>query len=290
MKAINFMNVKKDFKEYTALSGLTAQFDQGCFYGIYGRENSGKTTLVSLAGGRIMPDSGTVLADGQPILTDDALMSQICCSAEARMYPKLLKVSSAVKAMKRLYPNFSEKYAYQLLADFKISPDDRIKSLSDKQQPLLNALLALSSGAEFTFLDEPVKQLDDLTRRRFYAAAAKKFESDGKTICLATHLVAETAGFITHVAMINDGRLICRCPVEFFTKNGYSVKGKRGIVDDYTIGKKVFGSVMNGDRKTAFVLGVRPISSDNHLSFSKLNLEVVFAEMTGTAESEEDNR
>ena len=76
MKAINFMNVKKDFKEYTVLSGLTAQFDQGCFYGIYGRENSGKTTLVSLAGGRIMPDSGTVLADGQPILTDDALMSQ----------------------------------------------------------------------------------------------------------------------------------------------------------------------------------------------------------------------
>lgn len=289
MKNINFMNVTKDFKEYTALSGLTAQFNQGCFYGIFGRENSGKTTLVSLAGGRLMPDSGTVLADGQPILTDDGLMSEICCSAEARMYPKLLKISSAVKAMKRLYPNFSEEFAYKLLAEFKISPESRIKSLSHKEQPLLNALLALSSGAEFTFLDEPVKHLDDLTRRKFYAAAAKKFDSDGKTICLATHLVSETAGFITHVTMINDGKLICCCPVEFFTKNGYAVKGKRGAVDDYTIGKKVFGSVMNGEKKTAFVLGVRPINSTNNLSFAKLNLEVVFSEMTGTSsESEEE--
>ncbi len=286
MKEISFVNVIKDCQGYTPLSNISLKLECGGFYGIFGRENSGKTTVISLLSGRIFPDTGSILADGQPISSDDKLLRLICCSSEICAYPKLMKASAVMDAMNHLCPAYDLDYAYRLMNEFKLSPDTRVKDMTEAKKPLFSAINALAANAELTCLDEPAKGLSEEDRRRFYRLLSKKYEADKKTICLATHFVREAADIITHVIMLNSGRLICCVPVEFFRKNGYTVKGKRGLVEDFVSNKKTFGSIMNGQNKTAFVLGVRPINSPRNLSFGKLDLEVVFSEMTGTTDEE----
>ena len=64
---IEVKNVVKTFGDFKALDGLSMTIPTGAVYGLVGPNGSGKSTIIRHIMGIYRPDSGEILADGEPI-------------------------------------------------------------------------------------------------------------------------------------------------------------------------------------------------------------------------------
>ena len=70
MNTVKLTNVTKIIKKRTILSNINLTLEKGNIYGLYGRNGSGKTMLIRIISGLILPSSGTVEVFGQRIGKD----------------------------------------------------------------------------------------------------------------------------------------------------------------------------------------------------------------------------
>ena len=62
---LEVQNVVKQYGDYTALNKVSLQVPTGSIYGLLGPNGAGKTSLIRIINQITMPDSGTVLLDGE---------------------------------------------------------------------------------------------------------------------------------------------------------------------------------------------------------------------------------
>ena len=67
---IEVNDVVKKFKDVTVLDHVSLKVEQGTICGLVGRNGSGKTVLMKVICGFILPDSGQVTVDGRQIGKD----------------------------------------------------------------------------------------------------------------------------------------------------------------------------------------------------------------------------
>ena len=64
-------DVSKSFGEKVALDNVTVDIPEGKIFGLLGPNGAGKTTLIRIINRITIPNSGTVLFNGQPITQED---------------------------------------------------------------------------------------------------------------------------------------------------------------------------------------------------------------------------
>jgi putative ABC transport system ATP-binding protein len=68
---LSFANVSKRYpdgsREIVVVDRVSFELDSGVFVGVYGKRRSGKSTLLRLAAGIELPDTGTIRFDGQDV-------------------------------------------------------------------------------------------------------------------------------------------------------------------------------------------------------------------------------
>jgi CCR4-NOT complex subunit CAF16 len=80
--------------------------------------------------------------------------------------------------------------------------------VSDGQRRRVQILLALLAPAELLLLDEVTTDLDLIARADLLAFLASESTTRHTTIVYATHIMDALDGWITHVAMLDQGHLI----------------------------------------------------------------------------------
>ena len=60
-------SVTKKFGEYTALNQVSISVPKGSVFGLLGPNGAGKTTFIRIINQITMPDTGSVLLDGEPL-------------------------------------------------------------------------------------------------------------------------------------------------------------------------------------------------------------------------------
>lgn len=129
--------------------------------------------------------------------------------------------------------------------------------------------------------DEPVLGLDANHRELFYELLLKDYETNERTIILATHLIEEVANIIEEVILIDKGKVLLQDNVGSLLETGYSVSGLAHEVDTYCTGKNVIGYDELGNLKIAYVLGEKtPLPNTGNLSLSAMNLQKLFVKLT----------
>ena len=63
---IELQNVDKKFRDIHAADQISAKIQDGMIFGLVGSNGAGKSTLLRMISGIIKPDSGEILADGEP--------------------------------------------------------------------------------------------------------------------------------------------------------------------------------------------------------------------------------
>ncbi len=60
-------HVNKAFGQITALDDVSAQIKRGTVFGLVGTNGAGKSTFLRTLAGILLPDSGAITIDGQPV-------------------------------------------------------------------------------------------------------------------------------------------------------------------------------------------------------------------------------
>jgi ABC-2 type transport system ATP-binding protein len=214
--ALATRGLRKDYGSRHALAGLDLSVPRGVVYGFLGPNGAGKTTTMRVLTGLIHPNAGTIEMLGRPYKHGDRkrLFKVGALVESPTFYPYLsgranlreLAASGAPVAPKRI----------EELLDL-VGLCDRAKdkgqgySLGMKQR--LGIAGALLNDPELLLLDEPANGLDPagiVAMRDTLTALA----SQGKTVFISSHLLAEVQVMADVVGIIAAGKLVREGPLK----------------------------------------------------------------------------
>jgi ABC-2 type transport system ATP-binding protein len=220
------------------------------------------------------------MLDGETVTENDKLLRRIYCMGAEDILPKHMRVIETIKAQKYFYNDTDEDYAVKLCDVFGIDPKKRLSQLSTGQRTLAKVILALSSGADFIFLDEPTLGVDANFREELYKQIVERFDETEAGFIISTHLIDECAGLFEHCFVLEDGRLIADEDSEELRANAYLVEGRSKDVTDYLKDKHCLTKTIIGTLCSACVMGeVKGVPEG--LEVSHLSLQQLLIAMTG---------
>ncbi len=283
--SIELQGVSKRFRRTCAVEHVCLTLEPGRIYGLLGRNGAGKTTLLNLITGRIFPDEGEILIDGETALERDEAQEKVFYVGEHSYYPGAMTVRDVFLWAGRFYPGFDRAQAGRLSDRFGLDTKKRLDTLSTGYRSIVGIILALSVGTPYVLLDEPVLGLDAYHREQFYKELLDDFSRRPETaFVLSTHLIEEVSGVIDRVVILKDGRILEDTDCEALLSQGYTLSGPAGLVDRFAAGRRKLGEDTLGGLKSAYLLGQPPAELPEGLEISTLRLQKLFVELTGEEE------
>lgn len=204
----------RSYGEVAALRGVDLVVDAGEVHCLLGRNGAGKTTLVSILGGLLPADSGTVLVEGRPVQGPQRNASAVgLAPQEIGIYPTLTVVDN-LRLPAELHGGRGaaarEAVDAALDALDLVPLADRIAgTLSGGQKRRLHVAMALVHRPRLLILDEPTAGADVQTRNRLVALVGA-LAAEGVAVCYSTHYLAEIEGLDATISIMEEGQVVAR--------------------------------------------------------------------------------
>ena len=204
--AIEAEGLVRTFGKVRALDGIDMVAREGTVFGLLGPNGAGKTTTLDMLMNLQKPSAGEAVVLG----TDSRKLSgrsfeRIGYLSEAQRYPDWMTIAGLLNYLKPFYPTWDEARASELLAQFRLTTNQKLKHLSRGTR--MKALLAsvMAYRPKLLVLDEPFSGLDPLTREELIGALLEA--ATETTVLLSSHDLAEIESFVTHVGYLSGGHL-----------------------------------------------------------------------------------
>lgn len=213
----------KQYKNFTALKGLTMHIPKGAIYGFVGRNGAGKTTLIRLICGLQNPSSGSYSLYGINNTAAGIVRSRRRMGAVVET-PAIYLDMTAKENIRQQYQILgipSEKGIDELLQLVGLSEtgNKKAKNFSLGMRQRLGIAVALAGNPDFLVLDEPVNRLDPQGIIEMRELILKLNRQRGITILMSSHILDELAKLATHYGFIDGGHLLKEMSAEELEKH-----------------------------------------------------------------------
>ena len=279
--------ITKRYKDKVALDQVSLTLEQGKIYGLIGRNGAGKTTLLSILTAQSPATSGTVTLDGMPVWEDRKALEHLCFSRELNISSESglgsMKVKEYLRIASIYYPHWDAAMAEKLVQLFELPLKKRMNKLSKGMLSMVTIIVALSSKAEFTLLDEPVAGLDVVAREQFYKLLLEEYTETGRTFVISTHIIEEAADVLEEVIILKDGKVLLESETQALVDSARYISGRAEDVDAATAGLEVHRPEVTGRAKSVTVL-LKPgqtIPAGYDVTVQPMNLQKVFLALCG---------
>ncbi len=212
MDAIKTVELTKNYKDLTAVDGLNLSVRQGELLSLLGVNGAGKTTTIKMLTGLTRPTSGDAFLNGRSVLTDSAAVkAMIAVSPQETAVAPNLTARENLELMAGVH-GFPKAQARDKVTEsigrFGLGAvaDKRAGKLSGGWQRRLSIAMALISGPQILFLDEPTLGLDVLARSELWDMI--RALKGNMTVILTTHYMEEAEALSDRVAIMKSGRLL----------------------------------------------------------------------------------
>ena len=204
---IRVENLYKRFGRFEALRGLSFSVPEGSAYALIGANGAGKTTTIKILTNILEPSQGsaTVLGvDSRRI--SPAQLRQIGYVSENQVMPAKLTVAQYFAYLRPFYPNWDRELEASLQRRLRLPSARRLGDLSHGMRLKMALACAVPFRPKLLVLDEPFSGLDPLVREEFMEGLLT--QAGEMTILVSSHELGEIDGVATHVAFLDEGKLL----------------------------------------------------------------------------------
>jgi ABC-2 type transport system ATP-binding protein len=211
---IKLVKVSKIYGSKWAVNDVSLEIHEGEIFGLVGPDGAGKTTLIRMLTGILLPTSGEVEVLGAA--NPETVKKYLGYVPQKFSLYGELTVQENIFLLGSLYGQEKdeiEERANQILAFTKLLPFK--ERLADNLSGGMKQKLALAAGLmhkpKIFLLDEPTTGVDPVSRREFWQMLFR-LNKEGTTIIVSTPYMDE-AELCTRVAFMHNGKIVsCHTP------------------------------------------------------------------------------
>jgi ABC-2 type transport system ATP-binding protein len=213
---VDIQHVSKKYKDAprAAVNDLSLIINKGDVFGLLGPNGAGKTTFISMLCGLFPPTKGDIYINGQTHKTHSKECKQVIgvVPQEIALYPKLTAWENLM-FLGHMYglsgSSLKEKIKENLrILGLEENTHQKVLSYSGGMKRRVNLIAGLLHNPQLLILDEPTVGVDVQSKQAIIEHLKKLNKENGMTVLYTSHHLDEAEDFCSHIAIIDDGKLI----------------------------------------------------------------------------------
>jgi len=222
---VQIHGLSKWFGGTDALRDVNLDIHSGSIIGLLGANGAGKSTLLRHIIGLYLPNKGTCVTFGcEAGKLGPAQLGRIGYVHQEGELLEWMKVGQLIRYVSTYYPNWNHQLEEKYVADYEISMEARVGSLSPGQRQRLAILLAIGFEPELLILDEPASTLDPVARGQFLDLLLQIIQNENRTIIISSHILSDVEKIIDHVVIMEAGRILRDCSFDELKEEFHCVR------------------------------------------------------------------
>ena len=212
MYAITTAKLTKQYKDLVAVDRLDLEIEQGELFSLLGVNGAGKTTTIKMLTGLARPTHGDASVGGYSITQHPEQVKQlIAVSPQETAVAPNLSVRENLELICGIH-GFSKSQTQERIEEISTQLgltdvlNRKAGKLSGGWQRRVSIAMALISGPQVLFLDEPTLGLDVLARHALWEIIRSL--KGAVTVLLTTHYMEEAEALSDRIGIMKDGRML----------------------------------------------------------------------------------
>ena len=209
--AIDVCEVRKRYRQFEALRGVSLRVEPGEFFGLLGPNGAGKTSLISIIAGLNRPTEGVVRVMGHDVVTDyREARKALGVVPQELVFDPFFTVRETLRLTSGYYGlRANDAWIDEILHHLDLTPkaDANMRALSGGMKRRVLVAQALVHRPPVIVLDEPTAGVDVELRQTLWTFI-RRLNREGHTIVLTTHYLEEAQELCGRIAMLKQGRVV----------------------------------------------------------------------------------
>ena len=215
--AIEFKHVIKVYGEKVIIDDFNLKITPGEFLTVVGSSGCGKTTILKMINGLIIPDEGQVLVHDQCTQAVDLieLRRGIGYAIQGSVLFPHMTVAQNIAYVPNLLNKNDKKRTYEALSKWMkiVGLDEELihrypSELSGGQQQRVGIARALAASPDILLMDEPFGAVDEITRSTLQDEILRIHHQENITIIFVTHDINEALKLGSRVMVMDQGKVV----------------------------------------------------------------------------------
>ncbi len=198
MSVVTISNLTKTYNNITAIDTISLQIEHNNFHCIVGPNGSGKSTMFRLILGLTNPTSGTITTPHT---------NNIGGAFQTPSFYPSLTVNENISIFQSM-THADDAWIDQITESIGLQRvmNRVVQNLSGGYKKKLDIVLGVLHKPELFVLDEPLADLDDVTRTEL-VAFLRSYVDDNHTVVVATHNVDDFAHVLDRLTIMEHGTI-----------------------------------------------------------------------------------
>ncbi len=215
---IQCINLTHYYGKKLVYENLNINVAEGRILGLLGKNGAGKSTTINILNGFLEPRSGQCLIYGENTQhLSPATKRRIGYLIEGHVQYSFMNVRQIEKFYSGFYPNWKRDAYFNLINKLKITPHQKISTMSCGQRAQVALGLILAQDPDLLILDDFSLGLDPGYRRLFIDYMREYAKAEKKTVFLTSHIIQDMERLIDDILIMDYNRVLVQSPVRDFT-------------------------------------------------------------------------
>ena len=203
---LNILECRQLCKSYNGgkpvLNNMNISVPAGRIIGLLGPNGCGKSTLIKMICGLLVPDSGMIMVEGKEVGAEtNALVSYL---PERTYFTGNMKITDLIEYFCDFYNDFDRNRAFGMLQDLRINPNASLRTLSKGTKEKVQLITVMSRNARLYLLDEPIAGVDPASRDYILKTILQNYNPNA-TIIITTHLIHDIEQILDEFVFLGFG-------------------------------------------------------------------------------------